>query len=259
MNQIAALFPSLIVSVLASIAGISGQAAVIGALTPPVPKQLPPPLEYRENSPKYPYIDPLIAVETDQRYYTQYDNLDMALNFFITAAKKTHKADSVSVYVRDENSGAWTGVNEDVLYEPSSMLKVPVMISYIRYATTLAAESSTTVQSVLAQQLYFTGTDISGVNYPPENIVPAGMYSAQDLIDMMIKDSDNVAAETLLAAVPDEFRSVFDDFHLPQAATSTIGSDFMTARSYAIIFRSLYNASYLSQKQSSQALPPEDY
>ena len=217
----------------------------------PDPRYIP--TEVREISPDYKFIDPLIGVETDQSLYPEYSALDAQMNAYIAQAKADGTANSISIYFRDEKSGHWTGVNENETYEPSSMLKVAVMIAYLRASSNQASMQNTTTQDILAKKLYYPGTDISGLHYPPSHILPPGYYSAQDLINAMIIDSDNSAATTLLDSVQDEFQNVYDDFRLPPTPGAQVG-DYMTAKSYSLIFRSLYNAAYLSRRLSDQSL-----
>ena len=44
----------------------------------------------------------------------------------------TPDIDSVSVYFRDLNSSLWAGVDENTGYDPASLMKVPIMIAWLK-------------------------------------------------------------------------------------------------------------------------------
>ena len=204
------------------------------------------PVEFRVNTtPQYSLINPLIFIDTDQRLYPEFNALDTNISSYVQSQVSSGNANSVSVYVRDMNSGHWTGTNENETYEPSSMLKVVVMISYLR----------ATIQDkdILSKKLYYSGDDSAEQYYKPASTTPAGYYTVQQLIDRMITQSDNVAALALISNNQDQFQSTYDDFRLPATPNGQV-SDYMTAKSYSVIFRSLYNASYLLRSTSESAL-----
>jgi len=212
----------------------------------PASSKLPVPVEVRLNTtPQYPLIDPLIFTETDQSLFPELNPLDKTIDSYVAAVEADRDASSVSVYFRDLNTGHWTGTNEDEIYEPSSMLKVAVMIAYLR--------DSIQDKTILTKKLYYPGTDTSGQYYVPTDSVPAGYYSAQDLIKYMIVNSDNTAMNVLIKNNSDQALAVYHDFKLPTPPSSEV-VDFMTADSYSTIFRTLYNASYLLRSGSEQAL-----
>ncbi len=236
---------------------ILGLASSIPTSTTPVNQttRIPAPVEYRLNTtPQYSLINPLIFIDTDQRLFTEFDGFDKQISSYVSAAEKNNQIDSASVYLRDMNTGHWTGTNENELYEPGSMLKVVVLIAYERYAMEQSTLTKTTVQDVLSQQLYYPGPDEAGQYYKSENPTLApGTYSVQTLLDHMIIDSDNSALIVLEKNIQSEFDIVYNDFRLPPSPTVQDG-DFMTAKSYSVIFRSLFNGGYLSRSGSEQAL-----
>ena len=236
-----------------SILGLSSSVPVATTTAPVI--QLPVPVEYRLNTtPQYSLINPLIFIDTDQRLFPEYNSFDQELHTYVKDIKSHENINAVSIYFRDMNSGHWTGTNENELYEPGSMLKVAVLIAYERYAMEQSVLTKTTVQDVLSQQLYYSGADESGQYYTSTNppLAP-GMYSIQQLLDHMIIDSDNSALLTLEKNQQDEFNSVYNDFRLPPSPTVQ-DEDFMTAKSYSVVFRSLFNGSYLTRSASNQTL-----
>ena len=92
------------------------------------------PLVIRENSPEYHYINPLLLNESSRLPSLQYADLQRNIESYVLNAKAQGAAKDVSVYLRDLNSGKWTGVNENDTYAPASMLKVAVLIAYLKKA-----------------------------------------------------------------------------------------------------------------------------
>lgn len=82
-------------------------------------------------------INPLIACEIpDQKMFAKLQPFHRRLENFIDENKKNNLAQNISVYFRDLISGQWTGVNEDEEYIPASLVKVPLMMAYYKYAET---------------------------------------------------------------------------------------------------------------------------
>ena len=198
----------------------------------------------RENSPDYKYINPLILSEGGQES-DKYRSLKKQINNYINSEKNKGDTTSVSVYFRDLNSGQWTGVNKDALYDPSSTLKVAVMMGYLN--------SAIDDPNIILKKFPYTGINNSGQNYKPVNPLSKGTYTAWDLIKAMIIDSDNEALNILYDNDRDDFIDVLKTLQMPPpASTTTI--DFMSPETYSHLFRSLYNGTYLSKKISERAL-----
>lgn len=86
------------------------------------------------------------------------------------------------------------------------------------------------------------------------SLVVGQTYSIGKLLDEMIIYSDNNAADTLARALPkDALQTTFVDLgiNIPQGDKLY---DFVTAKTYANVFRILYNASYLDRTYSEKAL-----
>ncbi|HTY40209.1 MAG TPA: serine hydrolase [Candidatus Paceibacterota bacterium] len=154
----------------------------------------------------------------------------------------------VAVYFRDMTNGPWFGDNEGMPFSPASLLKVPIMMSYLHWA-----EDD---PSLLREKLEFlTGTAQYPQNVPPaEDLKPHEKYTADELIARMIEDSDNAAAATLVNHLgQDRLNATFEALgvSVPNPGQT---EDFMSVKDYASFFRILYNASYLDEEMSERAL-----
>jgi hypothetical protein len=202
----------------------------------------------REDSSQYKFINPILWEVTDKSLYVnEFKDLVGSLNSFVSSAKNSGTADSVSIYYRDMNTGHWTGINEDEKYEPASMLKVLLMMS--------ALQVSLEKPGFLSEKFHYAGPIDTNQTYKPTDNLPAGSYSIQELIDAMVTYSDNGAAETL-GTVPEiraEYDREYQIFHLPDVASST-PMDYMSPRSYSVLYRSLYNGAFFPEDLSEQVL-----
>lgn len=207
---------------------------------------IPAPVTVRKNSPEFKYINSILFTEVNKAQYPDLNPVESLMSSYINNVISNGQANDVSVYFRDLNGGHWTGVNEDDLYSPGSMLKVAVLLGYLR-----AAEHDSTA---LSDELQYVAKDDPGQYYKPPQPLKTGYYNVNDLINAMIIDSDNVATESLIAHDLKDYADVYKIFQLPEPPPDTSVTDFMSPHSYATLFRALYNATYLSSAVSDQAL-----
>ncbi len=201
-------------------------------------------IEIRENDENYHYINPLLLVDSP-RQAPEYDQLKNSIATYIDQAISKNQASDISAYFRDVNTAKWTGVNENALYDPSSMMKVAMMIGYLKEAEVNP--------NILSEHLSYQRVLDPGQHYPPEHPLASGSYSVHDLILTMIIESDNAALSTLYNHNHQGFVNVFKDLELAPPPTITT-TDFMSPRTYSSIFRILYSSTYLPRNVSEQAL-----
>lgn len=46
---------------------------------------------------------------------------------------ETHPGMTIGIYVRNLNNGPWFGINENEKYSPASMMKVPILITFLKW------------------------------------------------------------------------------------------------------------------------------
>jgi beta-lactamase class A len=214
---------------------------VNGQKTPSVP------VEVRYNEGEYHFINPLLFLSTSKSLYTdQYKVLTDSLNGYVQTAKSSGAVTDESIYFRDMNTGHWTGIGEDDKYRPSSMLKVVTLM-----ATVLLAENG---RISLSDALPYTPADTNLQQYPPDDGLKAGPQTIQSLAKATVLYSDIAANDALLAdkIINSEFVKTYTLFRLP--ITADVSTDFMSPRSYSVLWRSLYNATFLSSALSEQVL-----
>lgn len=197
---------------------------------------------------KYKLVAPLLLCATyENTNLNETVSLDKDLTKLIQAKIAAGEVTGASVYLRTFG-GQWVGVNENELYSPASLLKVPIMIAYFK-----TAESD---PSTLKKTLRYTGAkNYNNDEYfkSPDDLAP-GVYTVERLIKAMIVESDNNAERLLSENInKNDLDNVYTDLglQLPSEATRV---DFISAKQYSYFFRILYNATYLSPEYSEKAL-----
>jgi len=216
-------------------------------LPPPVPPHIPLRLG------GYKFISPLLACNFNAtNAFPPSKSLDDKIAAVIDAHKSSGDLEKASVYVGNFGTGQWANVNGDETYYPSSLGKVPIMMAYF----SMAENSSTLLNE---RVIYPTGQpDLNAEQEikPEATIIPGESYTVEELIQYMVKYSDNNAAALLFdLADQDVLKSVYSDLQVPfEDIVNSSTADFMTPRQYAVLFRTLYNSTYLSRTDSEKAL-----
>ncbi len=196
------------------------------------------------------YINPLleceIAEELDFAELTPFKkDVEKYVGDQITSGDATH----ISIYFRDLMNGPWMGINEREEFSPSSLLKVPLIMSFY-----LQSEKD---PSLLERKFLYNGTfDIEdNQNITPEETLAVGNeYFGEELIERTIRFSDNNAAKLLSQSMMSEyFFKPYKDLGLKLPVMSN-GEYYIRVKDYASFFRVLYNASYLTKTSSEKAL-----
>ncbi len=205
-----------------------------------------------QKSDKYRFTSPLLDCEVysdRNRSFLQpfQHKLEELQEEFI---KKEKLATQISIYFRDLSYGASYGVEEDEQFTPASLLKVPLMIAYLKLAET----DNTLLQKELVYTPDPTQTILSQNIQPPETILPGKKYTVDQLLTFMIIDSDNYAQTLLYNNVKGEtLDAVYTDLGISIPGVKST-EDYMTVREYASFFRILYNSTYLTRDMSEKAL-----
>jgi beta-lactamase class A len=88
------------------------------------------------------------------------------------------------------NNGGWFGINEKETFSPASLMKLPVLLAYLK-----KAEQNPSFLEM--QVIYKEDPRVASYkqNIPPEKqLVPGNSYSLWDILQYMITYSDNHAS-----------------------------------------------------------------
>lgn len=178
------------------------------------------------------------------------ESLKKKLEISIDGFKKAGKAKRISVFVRDLNTSKFVGVNDSEAYYMASLLKTPLLIGGFKLAEV--------EPKILDQTLIYNGVpdlyedQIISVS---NRLKKGESYTIKDLMYRSVVYSDNTAAQILLDYYPEGFLDrIMQALGVQIVKPTGEVEDYVTARTYANIFRVLYNSSYLTREYSNQAL-----
>ena len=163
--------------------------------------------------------------------------------------KDKYSIDHVSLYFRDMNNGPWIGINEKEEFSPASLLKVPIMMAFLREAED---NPSLLNRNVIIKDGHLNKTFIPNVVF--DNLLEIGKnYTLLQATESMIKNSDNTGVIILLENIKFSYlKGVFDSISVPFKDSTTEVP--IRVKDYAGFFRVLYNSSYLNREMSEKAL-----
>ena len=220
-----------------------------------------PPASYRgvalfQSSDDYQFIDPLLACDIGaEDTFPELASSRAAVGAIIDQAKRDGRADSVSVYMRRLKSARWFEINGSNTYTPASLFKVFVLMAYYKEADD-SGDPGLLQHTVTFEGNSTTTTDITGKKIP--HLVAGQGYTIARLINQMIVYSDNDAATTLINNFDPKtwaaFNALFSDLKIPSPEKQESALLPMTVEQYAMVFRVLFGATYLSRQYSEDAL-----
>jgi beta-lactamase class A len=213
----------------------------INVETPPVPLRLT----------GYQFISPLLSCNSS-KLVPQDGAVSNAIESVIKQHESTGDINSAATYFADFSTGQWSVVNPTDKYYPSSLGKVPILMAYL----SMAENSSTLLNQEVTFPLNSPNLNAQQEITPEDAIVPGQTYTVSDLLGYMIKYSDNNAAQLLYElANQNTLESIYTDLQIPVNNNVTATTlDFMTPQQYSILFRTLYNSTYLTRDDSEAAL-----
>lgn len=198
------------------------------------------------------YINPeLDCINTDLAYEHIRVSEEQTRTFIDKEINAGH-ASRISVFFRDINTKRWYGVNENETFSPGSTLKLPLAIAYFKYQ-----EFDPNINKL--SFIFDQPNTLNSLEYfsSAEPLVVGGKYTVNDFLSRLLVDSDNAVIPILMAGIDKDFyHKVLIDLgvSIPLPEYGGIHADFFSTKSYAAIFRLLYNASYLNIEQSENIL-----
>ena len=204
----------------------------------------------RDHTTTYKFISPLLAYRipsADQE--AGLILLKNKISDFVNNEKKKGLSDA-SLFFYDMNRGRWIGVNERQKYNPASMLKVVIMVSYLK--------ETEKDPGILDKQLAYTSDmDIALKKNQYNSLSDLQIdetYTVKNLIEKMITDSDNGAEILLFDSIDKkDLNAIYQALNI--ASPDDITTDFVISpRAYSLFFRIIYSSTYLSRDLSEKAL-----
>ncbi|HUO50485.1 MAG TPA: serine hydrolase [Candidatus Paceibacterota bacterium] len=200
----------------------------------------------------YEFTDPLIGLtSTNAVNSPQYSQIQTQVQDYVDAQKRQGDLFSAAVKFSDIEASQGFTINPTEQFDPASLTKVPLAMAYY----TLAESDP----SVLDQTVPDTGIpdlDAGEQVESPAQLVPGQTYTVNQLIDHMIRYSDNNAEQLLanhLAKIGqlNVLSTLFSNLGIP---VNPDNPDDMTVQQYSLFLRVLFNATYLDRNYSEQLL-----
>jgi beta-lactamase class A len=178
------------------------------------------------------------------------DALRSKLAALVAERRATRQIAEAAIYVRDLTTSATVDLDAHTRFSPASLYKVPLLIAVLAEAQTHPNLMRQELVYQKAVQPTFSPRIL--IQRP---LVDGRRYTVEALVEQLIVESDNAAAELLGANVVDEeeFDRVFDHLGLKRPQVGSL-DDSLTVADYAAFFRVLYNATYLGPQASERAL-----
>jgi beta-lactamase class A len=201
----------------------------------------------RRVSGDYKYIGPIVsaepAIESDR-----FSPIKKELTEII-ANEKQNGLISASVYLREFSEGDWMTINPNERYEPGSLLKVGVLMTYLR----MTEDNSKLLDSVVVYHGE-KGFVFPSEHFKSDTVVEGHKYKINDLLQHMIKYSDNRATvylENYMDTII--FKKEFKDLGITEPRFQDPHYT-LNVKEYSCMFKALYNAGYLRKRASEDAL-----
>lgn len=193
-------------------------------------------------------INPLLEVESSQGNDARLEEAKYAIKQYIDTCTDNGSASNVAVYLMDLNKGTWIGINEEEQFTMASLVKVPIMMAYLKKAELDPSLLSDAI-------MYDQEVDVLPQNISSQvSLKPGNAYTVNELLRHMITYSDNTAMILLFQHIEKEFiDQLCADLRLPTPYLD--GRDLqVSVRDYARSLRVLYSVTYLNKKSSEMAL-----
>jgi beta-lactamase class A len=205
------------------------------------------------------FIKPLLAIEltTDHGFLNDLQPIIKKIRKNFDQEKIHKDIQSISYYYFDLASSRWAGFAEDDQFNPASLYKVPIMLAYFK-----KAESK---PDLLNKKITLSKAS-SSILFSPEDLESSSIkidqaYTIDELIKTMIINSDNVAKNLLINFLQEQpslinwqdLNNIFS--YLGININNNRDKDLViSARTFSIFFRLLYNGNYLNYDYSEKAL-----
>jgi beta-lactamase class A len=181
-----------------------------------------------------------------------YIELKGKLKNFIQQKKDNGDISVASIYFRDLNNGPTLGINEHENFAPASLLKVPMLITYLSLNEEDPGFLSRVIKFTKPKEENILTQDI----VPGKSVEEGTPYTVNELLKYMIKYSDNnayLALAQYLNQTPG-YKEVFFDvmYRLGMVQPDNASEDDLTTKLYSSLFIQLYYASFFQKKETSE-------
>jgi beta-lactamase class A len=155
--------------------------------------------------------------------------------------------EEVGFYLQNIKTGSWLGINEKEGFEPASLLKIPIAMAIFK--------NIENGKIALDQKITILQEDIDGSSGVPERFKIGEEKSITELLDLMLKISDNTAKNMLKRQLlPEDINSVFAHVGIENPYLAENNNQLVNPRQFSRFFKALYFSTYLSPEFSEKLL-----
>ncbi len=201
-----------------------------------------------------PFLNPLIDNEIYHLMNRSYiSRIEERVNDFIKSESMRQKI-QIAVYFRDLNTDRFFVIGDEIKFGPASLMKVPTIIAaFKKEEENPGFLTQKSVYKGSREKEFLKKEEVVGESATA--LVSGNEYSAIELIEKMITQSDNEATIMLLDLISLEYiEKVERDLGFFKIENAQRNDEIMTIKKYSSFFRTLYNASYLTKEHSNMAL-----
>jgi beta-lactamase class A len=194
----------------------------------------------------YEYIKPLEYAEPENESAI-YSSFKSKVDALVAEKKKAGLLNNASVYLRDFKKGNWMSFQGKVPFHPGSLVKVPILISYLKFEEHRPGILNAPVT-------FEAGQYIPSQSYNSKQIEVGKTYTIRELLEYMIKYSDNNATFLLKKNLDvAQFKKTYDNVGLPVPNIMDVNYS-LSAEDFSVFLKVLFNAGYLSIANSEYAI-----
>jgi len=194
----------------------------------------------------YEYIKPLEYAEPENES-ALYSSFKSKVDALVAEKKKVGLLNNASVYLRDFKKGNWMSFQGKVPFHPGSLIKVPILISYLKFEEHRPGILNAPVT-------FEAGQYIPSQSYNSKQIEVGKTYTIKELLEYMIKYSDNNATFLLKKNLDvAQFKKTYDNVGLPVPNIMDVNYS-LSAEDFSVFLKVLFNAGYLSIANSEYAI-----
>ncbi|MBC7554090.1 MAG: serine hydrolase [Taibaiella sp.] len=193
---------------------------------------------------RYKFIRPILYREKECESEI-YSSLKASLGNYIEDCKTSGQLISSSVYVRNLTNGDWIDCNPQLTFNPGSLAKVPLLLTYLHLAET--------DHSILDSKVKYDKLPderIPTQTFENKSIKLGNTYTVKELLEYMSVYSDNSATFLLNSMTnPENYKTTFYELGVPVPSMKDRGYE-ISAKDYSRFLWVLYNSSYVSRPLS---------
>lgn len=195
---------------------------------------------YGEYKNPFPYIDVSRSFISQEHFIVNIQPLREKL----LAILERYDSDNISIYIESLNSGANFTHNQDVRFNPASLIKMPIAIA--------AVKKVETGEWAWDSELVLFEIDIDAKSGTLAGSPIGSRYTIRELLSKLLIESDNTAYNILLRNIGTQG---VKDYLMSVGLEDLFDKELnVNSKEYTRIFRSLYTSSYLKREYSEHIL-----